>query len=423
MFLCYAGTMADHIRCDYLIIGGGIAGTTAAETIRETDRYGVIAIVEGEPHQLYSRVLLPYYIKGKIDIEKVFLRQIADYENKHLDLYVNEMIEDIDFEKREARALSGRVFAFQKLLLASGGRPQPWPHALRVPAKTLYLQTLADAERFIAITDEAENKSAIVVGGGFIALELLEAFRARGFAVTLMMRHEYFWPRFFEEEGAGILEQSFRANDIALMKNAEIADVVATSDGVVITTKDTRQTQAALVGVGIGLRRVLSFLGNVLKIGEGVIVDEELRASRPDVWAAGDVAQYTDPYSGRARVVGNWTEAFTQGRIAGRNMTGAHEKIKMISSYSIKNFGNVITIVGDAEATPAGVAPRLAIHRADLSRRRYERFILHEHRLVGAVLVNAFDDKTSVTKLIEQKTDLSEYHADLASLNFDLSTI
>ena len=115
-----------HTHYDYLIIGGGIAGVTAAETIREHNSDVHIAIVGDEPHVLYSRVLLPYYLKRHIPRSKLFLRTATDFTNKKIDIHQSETLVSIDSKHKEVALENGKTFAYEKLLLATGGRVKDW---------------------------------------------------------------------------------------------------------------------------------------------------------------------------------------------------------------------------------------------------------------------------------------------------------
>lgn len=413
--------MAEIIPCDYVIIGGGIAGTTAAETIREQDAYGSIVLISSEPYPLYSRVLLPRYVRGNIAEEKVILRQLGDYEERRISLYLSETVQSLDMEKREAYTNADRTFLFKKLLIASGGHAAPWEHARAESERVLRFQTLDDARRIISATAVAKEKTAAVIGGGFIALEFLELFVHKGFTTTLFARGAYFWEHVLDENGGRLLEELFEIKGISVRHGAEISDIAAQPFGLVVQTKDGRRTEAALVGVGIGLERNLFFVPAQIARGTGVLVDEELRTNIADVWAAGDVAEYRDGSTGRRRVTGNWTQSFVQGRIAGSNMAGAHEKFHAVAAYSVKVFDTVITQVGDVEREADG--KNEVVSRTDIERRRHEMFVLRDGRIIGAILVNAFAEKSTLAELIERRTNVSSHKSSLASLDFVLASL
>ena len=133
-----------------MIVGGGIAGTTAAETIRQKDNDSSIALISLEPHFLYSRVLLPEFVKGEVGIDKVMLRSAADYQKNRIEVLLGEKVISLNLEERFAETNSGRKFEFKKLLLASGGEPEPLDFEKEAPESVFRLQTLEDAKKMIA---------------------------------------------------------------------------------------------------------------------------------------------------------------------------------------------------------------------------------------------------------------------------------
>jgi NAD(P)H-nitrite reductase large subunit len=331
------------------------------------------------------------------------LRSIGEYETRHIDLFLNETVTAMDTEKRLLNTDAGRTIAFEKLLIASGGRVRAWEYEHVLPERILRFQTLDDAERIRAAIAAQQHGSAVVIGGGFIAMELVGIFMHAELQTTLLSRSAYFWERFLEEAGGELVEALFRIKGVALAAVAEVVGVQRVADKALLSTADGKQFSADLVGVGIGLERNMEFLDPRITHERGVRVDAYLQTNIEHVWAAGDVAEYQDPFSGRWRTVGNWTQAFMQGRIAGVNMTGGHEQFRTVAVYSTKLFDTVFTTIGDPERGAA----REVYWRAAPESRRYEQFTLQEHKLIGAVLINAFDQASAASALIEQGTDIS----------------
>ena len=161
------------IGYDYLIIGGGIAGVTAAETIREKSPTGTIGIISGEPHLLYSRVLIPSFLKGRISRDQLFLRRAEDFTRRNIDLHLGQTAVSVDTKLKAVRLENGLVFRYKKLLVTSGGRVKPWGR--KEDLEFIYrMQTLDDADRIRARLPAL--KSPLVIGSSFISLEFLEVF-------------------------------------------------------------------------------------------------------------------------------------------------------------------------------------------------------------------------------------------------------
>ena len=355
---------------DYLIIGGGIAGTSAAEVLREGDPHAKIAILEAEPHVLYSRVLIPKYIKGQIQRDALFLRKISDYAEKNIGFYPSSKVSKINPEKREAVLENGLIFSYKKLLIASGGKPRDiMPGALK-------MHTLEDAEKIKDAINNAKDKTALILGEGFIALEFISTFILNVFKTHLIAKGSAWGEARLGRTGAEMLEEVFKKYGVVMHKKI--------ADGEKIKT--------ALVATGVGLSRNLeAFAG--LEVGQGILTDEFLETSRPGIFAAGDVAEFFDVIAGRRRIIGNWTNSFLQGRAAALNMLGSRAVFKNVSTYNISCLDERITFAGDTE----DFDDSLEIKKEG----SLLRSLFKENKLKGAVLINRFNDKIEITRLIE----------------------
>ena len=326
----------------YVIIGGGIAGTTAAETIRARDAKAAITLISHEPHPLYSRVLLPSFIMGNVSREKVMMRTLADYRERRIDFLPGEEVARFDVNGRAVETKSGKKIPFKKLLIASGGRVIPWAPGLAAPNRVFRLQTLDDAERLRDFFARHPRGSAIVVGGGFIASELAEIFRARSYTVTFLVPENNFWEGKWEHRGnVEKLYAVWQKNGV----NAILGDVVMTlerkGDGIRIRTVGGRAIEADCVVVGIGIERNIDFVPREMIASGGIGANDYLETSIPDIWVAGDVARHTEP---ARQFSATWSSAVLQGRIAAINMMGGHEAVPAIGAYSIGHFNAVLKL-------------------------------------------------------------------------------
>ena len=376
---------------DYLVIGGGIAGTTAAETLREEDPHAKIAILEAEPHVLYSRVLIPKYIKGQIQKEALFLRKISDYAEKNINFYPSAKVLKINPEKREAILKNGSIFSYKKLLIASGGKPKTWTSDVQVdvgrPFQVLRMHTLEDADAIKEAIENAKIKEVLVIGEGFIALEFIRIFILNGFKTHLATKGDVWGEARLGRTGAEMLEEVFKKYEIVMHKK----------------TADGEKIKSALTAAGIGLSRNLeAFAG--LEVGRGILTDEFLETSRPGIFAAGDIADFFDVIAGRRRIVGNWTNSFLQGRTAALNMLAPPSAeltpFKNVSAYNISCLDEKLTFAGDTE----DFDDTFEIKKDGM----LLRALFKENKLKGVVLINRFNDKIEMTKLIERGAEKDE---------------
>ncbi|MBI5787087.1 MAG: NAD(P)/FAD-dependent oxidoreductase, partial [Candidatus Niyogibacteria bacterium] len=404
---------------DYLIIGGGIAGTAAAEAIRSKDSEGSVAVVSAEPHFLYSRVLLPEFVKGEVGLDKVMLRSEADYREKGIKIILGEKVAVLDLTARRAELASGEKLEFKKLLIASGGGPEPWIFEKEAPESIFRLQTLDDAKRMLAFFEERKSGEALVVGGGFIALELAEILAKRNFRTEIICREKSLWGGYLDDECLGFLKGVWAGHGITFVSEDEADSVKRENGRALIKTQKGRTFEADFVGVGIGIRRNLDFFPHLVvgPLSGGAEVNEYLETGFPDVWAAGDAAYYPDLMTGKKRLCRTWSEAFMQGRVAGLNMArlrrqaGGKEVFKMIPAYSIGHFGQTITFVGDIFTSGGAFDSRGSVLTKLAGKKEGEYVRISEEGGVirGAVMINAQNMVGSVFKAILNEETVEEY--------------
>lgn len=405
---------------DYVIVGGGIAGMTAAETIREQDKDAAIAVFSLEPHLLYSRVLLPSYLKQRIPRDRVFMRTVRQLDEANIGAHLSEEVVSVAPQRHEIALASGRTLGYRKLLIATGGRVRPLAIAgLKGLSGAYRLQTIDDADEFYGALPSIKN--AVVLGGGFIALEFLETLALRKIPTTLIFPEERFFERFVGPEGSTLLQENFERHGIRVISGDE-ARAVEGVDGKItkISTKNGNEIPCDALCAGIGLQRNLEFLeGSGIKIGkQGILVNEYLETSLPDVFAAGDIAEFNDLVLGITHLVGNWNNAFLQGKTAGRGMAGGRVPFSSLSGYSVGNLGLHLSVLGDA-----GSGLTTPVVRYSAKPLSYVEFFLKDGAMRGAVLVNGVRHQAVIQKWILDKAVFTGKEQLLADPTADISQI
>lgn len=402
---------------DYLIIGGGIAGTTAAEAIRGKDEQGTIAIISKEPCELYSRVLLPKFVEGALAREQIFLRKAEDYNKRNISLFSGQEATIVDVKRKEVRTRQGEVFFYKQLLIAAGGRVKPWRVEGSEEVPVTRFHTIADAETLRAKVMEGSAPKVVIVGGGFIALELLNALVPRGVTdIHLILPEKRFWDDYLDYEGSALIEQRLERTGVLLHPHETATSTRIREDGT-IAVFTSRQTSypADILVVGIGLDRELeTFSGSGIEVGRGVMTNEFLETAAADVWAAGDIAEFFHPVFGKRILIGNWNNAFLQGRIAGLNMaarqlkSGEPQAFTYVPLYAIDVRGMHIAFLGDVSASKKEHPNRIHVSRFEEGV-WYERFGMEDGKLVSAVFINKFEDKRVIERLIVEQRDSVPY--------------
>ncbi|MEK7149034.1 MAG: FAD/NAD(P)-binding oxidoreductase [Patescibacteria group bacterium] len=405
------------MKYDYLIIGGGVAGVTAAEAIRKSDPKGTIGILTNESHPLYSRVLIPHYLKGKISRESVFLRSLGDMEKQNINLHTNEEAESIDTEAKSVKIKTGE-FQYGKLLIATGGRIRAWDIPGSDLSGVLHMQTIEDADAILSVLKDA--KTTAVIGGGFIALEFLETMVIHKKDVTLLCKEQAFFGGKLDALGTELMDKNFRDHGIKTIYGADAKEFRGNGTLKKILLQSGEEVQADAVGIGIGIERNLGFLPqSIEKNSGGIKTNEFLETNVPSIWAAGDIANYYDGFYKKQQTLGNWTNALMQGMQVGQNMAGEKKSFQVLFNYAISNLGLNIAFIGDTSID----AETEAISRGNIEKKQYERFFIKHGALQGAIMINMGQDRGPLTSLIQKQSDISPKKNLLSDMTADIRAI
>jgi NAD(P)H-nitrite reductase large subunit len=381
-----------------VILGGGIAGTTAAETLRSLNSDVAITIIEQEYHPVYSRVLLPHYIKGKVPREKVFLKNWEWYAAHNIEVMPGVRIEQIDIANRFVRTSEGRELPFDALVIASGGELNTLGGE---PRGVSYFRGVDDADDMLTLLRETkmrpENEQhAVVIGGGFIAMEYINIFAHYGIACSVVLRGRGFWSAALSEHSQMVLAKKASEGGVVLHVNAVSPEIVGERnvEGVRLSTGSI--LPCAMIGVGIGMHPDTAFYEECgIDIEHGIVTNEYLETSHPGVYAVGDAAEFFDTHVARRVVYGNWMNAQTQGRIVAKTIAGERTAFDLVSSYATNLLGMHIVFVGDVDRRAADEVRQIVA--TDVS--SVEEFY-RNGKLVGAVLIGEITRRADITARI-----------------------
>jgi 3-phenylpropionate/trans-cinnamate dioxygenase ferredoxin reductase component len=300
----------------YLITGGGMTADAACKGIRDLDPDGAITVVADEPHPPYAR---PPLSKGlwKGDEESAIWRGTADL---GVELRLGRTIATLDLEARRATDDRGETYAYERLLLATGGRPRRLPFG---GDDVIYFRTLDDYRRLRTLADEKAR--VLVIGGGFIGSEIAAALAINGRSVTMVFPEPGIGARIFPAELSASVTDYYRAQGVEVLAGASVTAVERDGGNARVATEDGRTLEADVVVAGLGIEpRVELAAGAGLPIDDGIMVDDHGRVDgHEQVFAAGDVARFPEAALGTARRVEHEDHAKTHGRLVGANMAGA----------------------------------------------------------------------------------------------------
>jgi 3-phenylpropionate/trans-cinnamate dioxygenase ferredoxin reductase subunit len=311
-------------NAEYVIVGGGLAGFNAIPAIRERDPDGRIVLVTDEFERPYDRVpLSKRYLQGALSREGVFLRPLEFYEENHIELATGRTATLLDTRARSLSLDNGRALRYRKLLLATGGQPRHLP----IPGADLpgihYLRTLESSDALKEAMTQAE--SLVVVGGGFIGCEVAAAGVMQGLDTTVVEAGPYLLNMAFDEAAGRWVTEYLLAKGMKVRCGERAARFLGEQGRVWgIETSGGATVSAALVVVGVGLAPNTDLAKAAgLVVDNGIVVNERLETSAPDIYAAGDVARFYAPVFERHLRVEHYDVAVRHGKVAGANMAGA----------------------------------------------------------------------------------------------------
>jgi 3-phenylpropionate/trans-cinnamate dioxygenase ferredoxin reductase subunit len=326
----------------YLIVGGGMTADAAVRGIRERDDTGTIGIIAEEAHPPYLRPPLSKALWKGDPLESVWRHT----DSLGVDLQLRRRATHLDAAGHRVTDDLGQEYAFEKLLLATGARPR------RLPVggdDVIYFRTLDDYTRLRA---DAEGGAPVaVVGAGFIGTEIAAALAAIGARVTLIFPEQAIGSRVFSPELASFLSHTYQEHGVELLAGDSVEAIERRGRDLLLRTHSGRRLQVRAVVAGVGVEPNVELAQAAgLAVGNGIVVDESLRTSCRDVFAAGDAANTPSPVLGRRIRVEHEDAAMTMGKAAGHLMAGANERYEHLPFFYSDLFEYGYEAVGEVDA-------------------------------------------------------------------------
>jgi len=387
-----------------VIIGNGIAGTTAADMLRKNDPNCSIHLLTNEPYPLYNRVSLPRFLQGVIVEQKVMIRDFAWHEQRNINLVTETMVTHINMEERVVVTDNGQTFPYDALLIATGG----WANPLRVPGaegtRHIYnFVTLDDTKSIIARM--LESRTALAYGGSFISYELCDGFAVRKLETTWLMRGPYWLRSALDPDGGEVIDNIAKKFGVNVIHGDEIESVIP-QNGVpgYVRTKKGREIQADVIGVGLGITLNTKILANTpVELRSGIVVNEYMETNIPGVYSAGDVAEFYDPTIGQHHTMGTWDNAMAHGRIVGVNMAGGHEAYIDVPTYTSPLFDVNIAVVGTAETNNPELQSIALREPGEKGNENYRKLFYRENKLVGVLMIGSPKGRKKLVEIVKNQ--------------------
>jgi NADPH-dependent 2,4-dienoyl-CoA reductase/sulfur reductase-like enzyme len=355
----------------YLILGGGMAAGYAARAfVEDGAKPGELGIVSSDQDLPYERPPLSKGFLAGRDTDQGILINPPEFYTRHgIEVALREVVDHADLPARRLRTRSGEEYAYEKLLIATGARPR----TLDLPGPVYYLRSAADSRR---IRDAAARaRSAVVIGGGFIGMEVASVLAQKGLPVTMLVAEDRIWRRLFTPELSAFFQRYYEASGAKVVTGAGP-----------VTPERVNGADLVVAGVGV-VPEIALFEGTGLALDNGIVVNEFLETSVAGVWAAGDVANYRDVLFGRRRRVEHWDNAVKQGRHAIRNMMGAREPFRNVPYFFSDIFDLSWEFWGDTSDFDRTET------RGDYDSKSFSVWWWKGKRLVAAFLMNRPDEE------------------------------
>ncbi|MEU8396701.1 FAD-dependent oxidoreductase [Nonomuraea sp. NPDC048892] len=368
----------------YVIVGAGLAGAKAAQTLREEGFDGEVVLIGAESERPYERPpLSKEYLQGRSERNDIFVHAPEWYADNGVDLRLGTPVTQIDLGHHLVRLGDGSRQPYDKLLIATGAVPR------RLPGPAYYLRTVGDSEalrrRF------AEGGSVLVVGASWIGLETAAAARAAGCAVTVVEPEPTALNRALGPELGALFARLHASKGVDLRFGIAAAEI--TEDGVRLSSGE--RLSADLVVAGIGAAPEVGLARNAgLDVGQGIRTDASLRTSHPDVYAAGDVAEFLHPVYGRNIRVEHWANALHGGPVAARSMLGQEVVHDRLPYFFTDQYELGMEFSGDIEGHDE------IVYRGDPESLEFIVYWLRDGRVVAGMNVNTWDVVDGIQELI-----------------------
>lgn len=389
----------------FVIIGAGLAGAKAAEALRDEGFDGRIVLLSEEEDRPYDRPPLSKdYLQGKSEKEKIYVHPEAWYREHNVDLRSRSRAASIDAGAHEVRLDTGETITYTKLLITTGASPRLLTVPGGDPHRVFMLRRIEDCEQLKATFNGASR--VVLVGAGWIGLEVAAAARAAGLGVTVLERGTIPLLHVLGQEVAEVFLELHRRHGVDLRLGAQVAEIIGgdARRATGVRLEDGTRIDADLVVAGVGAMPNVALAEMAgLAVDNGITVDEHLRSSHPDIFAAGDVANAFHPVLGKHIRVEHWANAFNQPTIAAKSMLGIDAVYDRLPYFYSDQYELGMEYSGYVEPGDYDEV----VFRGDKNALEFIAFWVKDHRVLAGMNVNIWDETENIRALVKsrQKVD------------------
>jgi NAD(P)H-nitrite reductase large subunit len=409
----------------YVIIGGSAGGIGAVEAIREVDPLGTLTVISEETVPQYSRPMISEYVSREATLDTMKYRSDQFWKNNNVQALTGRTATKIDFTKKQVELDGGTKIDYEKLLIATGGKPFV-PRMEGGEKDGVFTFTELSSAKGIEAKLE-QSKSAVVIGGGLIGVSASEALVKRGLKVTLVELKEDILNLILDKTASEIAEKVLTDAGVTVITGQSVQRILGKKDkqsavgGVVMT--DGTEVPCDLVVVAIGvIPRSELVKETPVKVNRGIVVDRSMRTSIPDVYACGDVAEAHDFLIDGNRLLPLWPLAHLGGRVAGYNMAGKPAEYEGGTVMSaLKYFDLPVIAVGTVN--PENINDYEVLVELKPEKTVYKKILLKDGKIVGFIFLGDLERAGIFFRLLKRHVDVSEIKGMLLSEDFGIVTL
>jgi NAD(P)H-nitrite reductase large subunit len=409
----------------YVIVGASAAGIGAVEAIREVDPVGTITVISEELCPQYSRPMISDFVSGKASLEKMKCREDQFWKKNEVQALTGRTAVRLNLADKYVELDGGDRVDFEKLLLATGGKPFV-PKIEGVDKEGVFtFTTFSDAESLATKIQSA--KRAVVIGAGLIGVSVAEALAKRGLEVTMVEFKDKILSLILDPTASEVVENVVRKAGVTIVTSQTVQRVLGKFEddsvvgGAVLTNGDHVPCDLVVIAIGV-IPRMELVAGTDVKTNRGIIVDRFMRTNVPDVFASGDVAEAYDFIFDENRLLALWPLAQLEGRVAGYNMAGKKTDYSGGTSMSaLKYFGVPIVSVGIAN--PEEDCTYEILVRHDREKGLYKKLVLKDNVVVGMIFVDDIERAGIIFHLMKNCVNVKKFKQELVSENFSLAML
>ena len=397
----------------YIIIGDGVAGNAAAETIRKQDKTGKIIAFSKEKYPFYYIPGLPEFLAGEKDVTGLIIHDLTWHEENGIELHLETKITGIDPQQKAVVTEKGTRYHYDKLLLATGGNSFVPPIKGADLEGVFTLRTLADARKIRESI--SKSKRVVLIGGGLLGLEAGNGLRKAGLKITVVEFFPRLLPRQMDVPGAAILQRQMEGMGFTFHLGAKTREIGRDAGGLHVDLEEGESLNTDLVLISAGVRPEVTLAKSLgLEIDKGVKVDDGMQTTLANVYAAGDLIEH------KGRFYGIWPAAMAQGKVAGAAMAGGE------AQYSGTVLSNTLKVVGidlfsageiDVEETLESIVSK------DEAKNTYRKLVIKDGVLVGAILLGDIRGSTEIQEAIKKGLTITGIKEELGREDFDFQRL